>query len=133
MARAQSAFLCHSVLFTEVGTFSALGIGLTWFQVPSLPNVISFTAVAVVKWDEDECGQEHACVFRVSVDDETIARTTLTAPAPPWRPHAGSGTDFAQGLAFDVRRPGNYTVSVVVDGLELERLPFEISSQLPAF
>ena len=49
MARVQSAFLCQSLLFNDTGTFSALGIGISRFHVPSLPSVISFMAVAVVK------------------------------------------------------------------------------------
>lgn len=133
MAKVQSAFLCQSLLFSDSGTFSALGIGISRFHVPSLPSVINFMAVAVVKWDRSEAERDHIAMFRVSVEDETIARATLTAPAPPWHDHVGAGTDFAQGLAFDARRAGYYDVTVSIDGAELERLPLEITSELPAF
>lgn len=131
MARAQSGFLCQSVMHHDRGLFSALGIGLSVFEVESLPAVVQFTAVAVVKWDEREADASHVIVIRVVHQDETVARAELPATALPWNDVQGSGTTVTYGVAFDARRAGLYEVHIATDGELLCRLPLEVQSRLP--
>ena len=132
MARVEAAFLCQSVMFHDSGLFSALGIGMSEFRVPTLPSALAFTVVTIVKWERAEAGEPHLVVLRVELGDETVARAELPLRALPWREGEGSGTNVAYGFAFDARRAGRYQVVASNDGEELCRLPLRVESDLPA-
>jgi hypothetical protein len=120
------------------GRVSALGAFVSVIQARALPTFYQVGLVVRVAWPYDEFGDGHmlAVEFRYDADDELIARVEAgTAPHEPEARHPDLpiGVNLVAPIGLHLRRPGMYSVRLIIDGTEASdlRRPLKVVTELP--
>lgn len=140
------AFISYAAIGTVDGQLSALGIGSDTFLTPGnpVPSVtgnmpvvraqIPITVVARFAAEPLESGQSHEARLEILDDASTIiAFAVMPVVVPPINPGMPKGwpivVNVIAPMALPIFRFGEYTAIILLDNINLKKLPFRVLQQ----